>query len=95
MLANPLNSDLKKGFTVSQVAEKHGWPESLVWALKLKGKSGSAKYRELQWGIRTWGYRSWNDCLPREIHVNDSRADFIVVIKDSVTNDPEGYPHSS
>lgn len=65
MLANPLNSDLKKGFTVSQVAEKHGWPESLVWALKLKGKSDSAKYRELQWGIRTWDYWSWNDCDKR------------------------------
>ena len=62
MLANPLNSDLKKGFTVSQVAEKHDWPESLVWALKLEGKSDSAKYRELQWGIRTWDDWKWNDC---------------------------------
>jgi hypothetical protein len=48
------NADLQKGFTVSQTAEKHGWPESLVWALKLEGKDDAAKCHELQWGIRTW-----------------------------------------
>jgi hypothetical protein len=26
-LAKLVNTDLSKGFTVSQVAEKHGWPE--------------------------------------------------------------------
>ena len=24
---------LKKGFTVAQVAEKHGWSEPMVWSL--------------------------------------------------------------
>ena len=37
-LAKWLNSDLSKGFTVSQVAQKHGWPESMVWSQALKGK---------------------------------------------------------
>jgi DNA modification methylase len=64
-LAVPPNNDLEKGFTVAQVAEKHGWPEPLVWAIKLDGKSDSAKYSELQWGIRTWDYWSWNDCDKR------------------------------
>jgi len=32
-LANPLNTDLKRGFTVAKVAEKHGWPEPLVWSI--------------------------------------------------------------
>jgi hypothetical protein len=91
MLANPLNTDLKKGFTVAQVAEKHGWPESLVWSLKLDGKSDAAKYRELQWGLRTWGNWYWTDCLPREIHVNDSRADFTGATNASVMNGPEEY----
>ncbi|MBN1907579.1 MAG: hypothetical protein JW927_21035 [Deltaproteobacteria bacterium] len=44
-----LNTDLKKGFTVSQVTEKHGWPESLVWAVKLDGKDDLGKCHELQW----------------------------------------------
>jgi hypothetical protein len=48
--AFPPNSDLKKGPTVSQNAEKHGWPESLVWALKLEEKDNTAKCHELQWG---------------------------------------------
>jgi biotin operon repressor len=39
-LAKSPNSDLKKGFTASQVAEKHGWPEPMVWALKLEDKNG-------------------------------------------------------
>ncbi|MGD9159410.1 MAG: hypothetical protein PVG39_13445 [Desulfobacteraceae bacterium] len=44
-LAFPPNNNFKKGFTVNQVAEKHGWPESLVWAVKLEGKDDAAKYR--------------------------------------------------
>jgi ParB/RepB/Spo0J family partition protein len=60
-----LNSDLKKGFTVHQTAEKHGWPESLVWALKLEGKDDLSKCHELQWGIRTWDNWYWTDCDKR------------------------------
>jgi DNA-binding CsgD family transcriptional regulator len=56
------NSDLEKGYTVSQVAEKHGWPEPLVWSIKLAGKNDLPKCKELQWGIRTWDDWSWNDC---------------------------------
>jgi hypothetical protein len=85
-LAFPPNSDLKQGFTVSQVAEKHGWCESLVWDLRLDQKNDAAKCKELQWGIRTWDNWYCMDCLPREIHVNDSRADFTETIKDSVMN---------
>ncbi|MGD9161762.1 MAG: DNA methyltransferase [Desulfobacteraceae bacterium] len=59
------NSDLQQGFTVAQVAEKHGWPEPLVWALRLDGKNDATKYQELQWGLRTWDYWSWNDCDKR------------------------------
>jgi len=34
-LANLLNTDLSIGFTVAQVAEKHGWTEPMVWSLSL------------------------------------------------------------
>ena len=33
-LANSTNTDLSRGFTVPQVAEKHYWTEPLVWSLK-------------------------------------------------------------
>ncbi len=61
-LASLLNGELKKGFSVNQVAERHGWPESLVWALKMEGKNDIPKYRELQWGLRAWDYWYWTDC---------------------------------
>ncbi len=65
MWANLSISDLKKGFTVSQVAEKHGWPESLVWSVALDGKNDLGRFRELQWGLRTWDDWKWTDCDKR------------------------------
>jgi hypothetical protein len=64
-LANLPNSDLKQGFTVPQVAEKHGWPEPLVWTLAVEGKEDIERFRELKWGIRTWDLWNWNDCDKR------------------------------
>jgi len=57
-----INSDLARGFTVPQVAEKHGWPEPLVWSLALEGKEEIERFRALKWGIRTWDLWNWNDC---------------------------------
>jgi hypothetical protein len=64
-LPNPLNADLKKGFTVSQTAEKHGWPESLLWSVRLEGKDDIDRFKELQWGIRTWDNWYFTDCDKR------------------------------
>ena len=62
VLANQLNSDLEKGFTVAQVAEKHGWTEPMVWSLALEGKADLERFKELGWGLRTWDLWEWNDC---------------------------------
>ena len=48
------NADLKKGFTVPQVAEKHGWSEPLVWSIALEGKDDIQRFKALNWGLRTW-----------------------------------------
>ncbi len=64
-LPNPLNSSLSRGFTVPQVAEKHGWGEPMVWSLALEGKDDLERFRELGWGLRTWDYWSWGDCDKR------------------------------
>ena len=64
-LPKVVNSDLKKGFTVTQVAEKYGWPESMVWSLKLDEENDKRRYQELQWGIRTWDDWRWIDCDKR------------------------------
>lgn len=62
---NPVNSNLKSGFTVSQVSEKHGWPEPLVWSLALEGKTDFERFKELDWGLRTWDVWDWTDCDKR------------------------------
>ncbi|MBT7629845.1 MAG: transcriptional regulator, partial [Desulfobacula sp.] len=62
---NSLNSDLSKGFTVAQVAQKHGWTDPMVWSLSLEGKSDRDRFRELGWGLRTWDKWEWNDCDKR------------------------------
>jgi len=61
-LPNLINSDLERGFTVSQVAEKHGWTEPMVWSLALKDKEDIERFREIGWGLRTWDNWEWNDC---------------------------------
>jgi hypothetical protein len=39
VLANLINTDLSRGFTVAQVAEKHGWTDPMVWSLALEDKN--------------------------------------------------------
>ena len=64
-LPNFLNADLSKGFTVPQVAEKHGWTEPVVWSIALEGKSDLDRFKALNWGLRTWDLWNWNDCDKR------------------------------
>jgi len=60
--ADSLNSDLEKGFTVPQVAEKYSWPEPLVWSVVLEGKDDLQRFRELNWGLQSWDVWNFNDC---------------------------------
>ena len=61
-LANILNTDLSKGFTVPQVAEKHGWAEPLVWSIALEDKNDLQRFKALMWGLLTWDHWYWNVC---------------------------------
>ncbi len=65
MWPNPPNTDLKKGFTVPQVAEKHGWPEPLVWAIALEGEDDLQRFKALKWGLWAWDVWNCNDCDKR------------------------------
>ena len=64
-LANQPKADLSRGFTVPQVAEKHGWTEPMVWSIALDGKSDLDRFKALNWGLRTWDLWNWNDCDKR------------------------------
>jgi hypothetical protein len=57
-----VNIDLSKGFTVQQVAQKHGWPESLVWPQALVNADSFDRFKALQWGIRTWDVWNFMKC---------------------------------
>ena len=66
VLANSTNADLRvtfrlsRGFTVAQVAIKHGWTEPMVWSLALEGKNDTDRFKELGWGLRTWDQWEFN-----------------------------------
>jgi hypothetical protein len=55
------NADLKKGFSVAQVADRQQWPESLVWSIALEGKNDLQRFKALNWGLRIWDLWNWND----------------------------------
>ena len=61
-LPNLLNGYVSRGFTVTQVAENHGWQEPMVWSLALEGKTDHDRFKELGWGFRTWDQWEFNDC---------------------------------
>ncbi len=67
-LAKWPNSDLRvtfrlsKGFTVPQVVQKHGWSEPVVWSQALQGKDDQTRFKELNWGLRTWDVWKFSDC---------------------------------
>jgi hypothetical protein len=48
-LAKRVNTDLSKGSTVPQVAQKHGWTESLVWSRALVKADDFDRFKALQW----------------------------------------------
>ncbi len=65
IVAKSPNSDLSRGLTVPQVAAKYGWSEPMLWSLVLDGKSDQIRFKELEWGLRTWDLWNFNDCDPR------------------------------
>jgi len=60
-----VNTDLAKGFSASQVSQKHGWPEPLVWSLALQERDDLARFKELNRDLLPWDYWKWNDCDKR------------------------------
>ncbi len=58
-------SDLSRGYTVSQVADKHDWKEPLVWSIALERKDDLERFKQLNWGLSTWDLWNFNDCDKR------------------------------
>jgi hypothetical protein len=47
------------------VAQKHGWPEPMVWSQALVNANDFDRFKALQWEIRTWDVWNFMDCDPR------------------------------
>ena len=54
-----------KATGITEVAEKYGWTEPMVWSIALKGKDDLERFKELNWGLRTWDLWNFNDCDKR------------------------------
>jgi len=48
-----LNAYLSIRYTVSHVAGKYGWLESMEWSITLRGDDVHERIRELNWGLGT------------------------------------------
>jgi len=53
-LANPVDSDLSRGFTVAQVAEKHGRTGPMAWSLALEKQERSRTIQRLWLEIKAF-----------------------------------------
>jgi len=67
---------LSQGHDMDYIARHCHMDLALIWALRLEGKTDQEKFKELGWGLRTWDQWNFNECLPREIHVNDKQSVF-------------------
>ena len=59
------NEQLERGFLPNTIAEKLGWPEPLVWAVALEGKTDKERFSRVGWNIRPWDNWAFNDCDER------------------------------
>jgi transcriptional regulator with XRE-family HTH domain len=71
-----INNLLTQGREMDYIARHYHMDLALAWALRLEGKTDQEKFKELGWGLRTWDQWNFNECLPREIHVNDKQSVF-------------------
>lgn len=60
-LLKSINDKIERGLPINDVARQEYWPEPLVWALKLENKTDQARFKELNWGLRTYDDWSFND----------------------------------
>ncbi|RLB78099.1 MAG: MerR family transcriptional regulator [Deltaproteobacteria bacterium] len=56
---------LAQGRDMEYIARHYNMDLSLVWALRLEGKTDQEKFKELGWGLRTWDQWNFNECDER------------------------------
>ncbi|MGD9159755.1 MAG: MerR family transcriptional regulator [Desulfobacteraceae bacterium] len=60
-----INNLLTQGHAMNYIARHYHMDLALAWALRLEGKTDREKFRELEWGLRTWNQWYFNECDER------------------------------
>jgi transcriptional regulator with XRE-family HTH domain len=60
-----INNLLAQGRDMKYIASHYNMELALAWALRLEGKTDQEKFKELEWGLRTWDQWNFNECDER------------------------------
>jgi hypothetical protein len=53
-LFDKIHQDFKSGFSIPDIAKKYFVPQPLVWSVILQEKTDQERFKNLNWGLRTW-----------------------------------------
>lgn len=60
-LFNKIHQDFKDGSSILDIAQKYFVPQPLVWSVILQEKTDQERFKDLNWGLRTWDNWYFND----------------------------------
>jgi len=60
-LFNEILQDSKGGSCIPDIAQKYVVPQALVWSVVLQEKTDQERFKDLNWGLRTWDNWYFND----------------------------------
>ena len=60
-LFNEILQDFKGGACIPDIAQKYIIPQTLAWSVVLQEKTDQERFKDLNWGLRTWDHRSFNN----------------------------------
>ena len=60
-LFNKILQDSKGGASIPDIAQKYFIPQTLAWSVVLQKKTDQERFKDLNWGLRTWDHWYFND----------------------------------
>ena len=60
-LFNEILQEFKGGHSIPDIAKKYGAPQPLVWSVVLQKRTDQERFKNLNWGLRTWDNWYFND----------------------------------
>lgn len=60
-----LHNFLQQGHPLEKALEVFGLDYPMAYSILFEGKDDHDRFKELNWGLRTWDYWNWNDCDQR------------------------------